>query len=623
MKLHTFGAIGSLLPILAILGGAALAHSPYYVATTGSDTNPGTASAPFRTIQKAASIMYPGDTCIIRGGTYREQVTPARSGTAEDPITFQPAMGEVVTVSGANPVTGTWSQWSGNIYRRAVTLPVNGYSDTGFFANQVFVNGETMNEARWPNMNQQFALYAPLAGGVVNALGDFDVQVVNSGIPNLPEGWAGATIWQNEWFVSRTGTITGGQDGVLTGTMSAAWPRNGFWFYLTGKLGLLDQAREWFYDGSGTTKYLYFWSPTGAAPTNVEVKRRNFAFNLSNRSFIHVKGLDIFASTITTGPTTQGNVFDGLKMKYISHYVTLPPLPPSQGAPGTDGLFILASHTLDSGVQLRGNNHVFKNSTIDFSAGNGVLLQGTGSRVEDNTIRYTNYGSTYAAPVKLNGGGHKVLRNTLQYTGRSGIDVDWHTNGFEFKNTEIAYNDISEFGALSSDLGAIYFAANIDLSGTRIHHNSIHDPSGYNSFWNTAGIYTDVSSYNATIYNNKIWNFIYPGQPRGLLVTSRLGATERVYNNVSTAPNVFSLDSGGTFDIRNNILLADSPLAAPAGSTISNNLFSGSNPLFVNSGAGDFTLQSGSPAIDAGDVIPGITDGFLGSAPDIGAVESQ
>lgn len=46
------------------------------------------------------------------------------------------------------------------------------------------------------------------------------------------------------------------------------------------------------------------------------------------------------------------------------------------------------------------------------------------------------------------------------------------------------------------------------------------------------------------------------------------------------------------------------------------------DPLFVNSGAGDYTLRSGSPAIDAAIRLPGINDSFLGAGPDIGAVES-
>ncbi|HEY5002694.1 MAG TPA: choice-of-anchor Q domain-containing protein, partial [Ktedonobacteraceae bacterium] len=49
---------------------------------------------------------------------------------------------------------------------------------------------------------------------------------------------------------------------------------------------------------------------------------------------------------------------------------------------------------------------------------------------------------------------------------------------------------------------------------------------------------------------------------------------------------------------------------------------SGTNPKYANPSGGDYSLQTGSPAINAGTVIPGITDGYVGSAPDIGAYES-
>lgn len=46
------------------------------------------------------------------------------------------------------------------------------------------------------------------------------------------------------------------------------------------------------------------------------------------------------------------------------------------------------------------------------------------------------------------------------------------------------------------------------------------------------------------------------------------------------------------------------------------------NPLFVNPSNHDYHLRSGSPAIDAGPVIAGVSDVYLGAAPDLGAFES-
>jgi hypothetical protein len=67
--------------------------STYYVATNGSDSNPGTSGLPFLTIQKAANVVNPGDTVIVRDGTYQASstymVVITATGTSDNPIVFR------------------------------------------------------------------------------------------------------------------------------------------------------------------------------------------------------------------------------------------------------------------------------------------------------------------------------------------------------------------------------------------------------------------------------------------------------------------------------------------------------------------------------------------------------
>jgi len=60
----------------------------FHVAPGGRDTNPGTRALPWRTIKKAADTLAPGQTVLVRRGTYRENVQLSRSGTAARPITI-------------------------------------------------------------------------------------------------------------------------------------------------------------------------------------------------------------------------------------------------------------------------------------------------------------------------------------------------------------------------------------------------------------------------------------------------------------------------------------------------------------------------------------------------------
>jgi hypothetical protein len=65
----------------------------------------GTADKPFRTIGAAAKVVKAGDTVVIGGGVYRESVAVSADGSAEAPITFRPADGERVVVTGADLIT--------------------------------------------------------------------------------------------------------------------------------------------------------------------------------------------------------------------------------------------------------------------------------------------------------------------------------------------------------------------------------------------------------------------------------------------------------------------------------------------------------------------------------------
>lgn len=60
-----------------------------YVATTGSDSNPGTQTRPFKTILKASSVAKPGTTVHVAPGTYPGGFSTSKSGTASARIIYQ------------------------------------------------------------------------------------------------------------------------------------------------------------------------------------------------------------------------------------------------------------------------------------------------------------------------------------------------------------------------------------------------------------------------------------------------------------------------------------------------------------------------------------------------------
>jgi hypothetical protein len=116
----------SLLLMLALAGHPASAKE-WHVSVTGDDGSEGAAERPFRTISAAAQVAQPGDVITVRGGTYRERVTPPRGGESDARrITYQAAPGENVIIKGSEVVCG-WKPFLGTTWK--VTLP------NSFFGN--------------------------------------------------------------------------------------------------------------------------------------------------------------------------------------------------------------------------------------------------------------------------------------------------------------------------------------------------------------------------------------------------------------------------------------------------------------------------------------------------------
>lgn len=229
--------------------------------------------------------------------------------------------------------------------------------------------------------------------------------------------------------------------------------------------------------------------------------------------------------------------------------------------------------------------------------------------------------------------------NTLYYRLSSGEDIDslsmeaaTQDNGIASTADYIHYKDIIVRYADS---------AGVSIAGTgqTAQGIEVHDSvqgirlEGTNSVLNdvivtgnnTAGIYV-VDPVNATINNS----LAYGNGANGITfhISSSIAITLK--NNISAGNTGYSfgfesLSGTPTFTASNNLwdIAGDSNWTTYKG-TNNKELV---NPLFTNPNAGDFTLQSLSPAIDAGTTITGITTDILGNSmsgtPDIGPYEYQ
>jgi len=110
------GATATLTDLAAPTAAFATGGTTYYVAKNGSDTSPGTSSAPLRTIGAAALLAQPGDTVVVRAGVYREEIVLPRGGTSAAPITYEAETGAAVTITGSNAFA-TWIPLAADVWQ--------------------------------------------------------------------------------------------------------------------------------------------------------------------------------------------------------------------------------------------------------------------------------------------------------------------------------------------------------------------------------------------------------------------------------------------------------------------------------------------------------------------------
>jgi broad specificity phosphatase PhoE len=591
------------LVVVSILAGLTAIAAEYHVAVSGDDANPGTADKPLRTIQAAAQKALPGDTVTVHAGTYRETVAPARSGEADKPIIFQAAKGEAVLIDGSDPVTG-WKPWkdgieqatmAGDWFSRATPGDGTNLYDAKVRnqADQLFVDGQMMLDARWPNaktLDPSFPTKAVTEKFISknrDQSSNWTTGTLEDAEFNLPASAAvGAEVmlqpnW-DAWSWLLTGRIIAVNSNQWTyqsrSDSGKDFKQNTLAdksrYFLFNKLELLDAPGEWFHDKAAGV--LYLKSPDGQPlEGRVSAKKREYAFDLTGKSYITLRGFKIHACTITTDRDSGGdnigydatgkarypwrNAARGLANEPF-HQINAYQDAPSTGVvlENLDARYL--SHFTDvsghffgqwgqsSGIVLSGRNHRINGCRIRYSAGNGITAIGREHRILGNLIEDTGYAANDCCAIHtgVTGRGssdHEIAWNTIRRTGRSALLPRTlyrsdPSDGSDWK-ARIHHNDISGFGIQDWDQGGIYNAAG-DARYLRVDHNWIHDTHenvddlpGARAF-TASGIYPDYCA-RWLIDHNVIWNVEWGIHLQNELEKGKLGPAGYVVLNNTIA----------------------------------------------------------------------------------------
>ncbi|MEM9527935.1 MAG: right-handed parallel beta-helix repeat-containing protein [Bacteroidota bacterium] len=573
----------------------------YHVAKTGDDNNAGTVEAPFLTISKAASLAQAGDVVFIHEGTYEESLRPANSGSAGNPIIFKSFERDKVVLTAMQALSG-FSLDAGDIYKVSV--------DWDLGQENFVMNGATaMDLARWPNNTDgdPFTLNSLRNDGGSPGETETNAFLTDSDIPNFD--WTGGSIL---FYGDRPGSgwttwkafITSSSSGRVNFDLlkNQAWirtahpPADKGDYFLEGIKDVLDYENEWWFDEG--TQTLYVQLPGGETPEDgqVQMRRRSFTVDLNGRSYIRLENFAVFGGKIEIEGT--GNELYGMSSFYGSY------------SRGVTRNFHAESRSID--VKWNAVNTRIEHCEVGFGAGTGIWDSGSGTVIENNYIHDFDFLGSYDAPLMVRGQRDALVKqNTITRGGRDAIQII-------SKGSRVAYNDVSHSNLIADDCALLYtIGMNLNME---IDHNWFHDTESRGDLKKAAGIYLDNDAGDVKVHHNVVYNtewssiqINWNGTDLDIFNntiwdgSAAFGAWHKpgtAFSNVKVWNNLTNKNSlEPQSDKQNNLVMAEG--ASP---------FTAENDL-------DWTLKSGTGAIDFGREIAGITDGFTGSAPDAGAYE--
>ena len=570
--------------------------------------------SPGASLTAAVKRAAPGDTITLRPGRYHQQATVSGlKGTRDRPITIRAGAGGEVLFDGTVAIKGPWTRHKGSIYKTTI----------GCDMSQLFVAGELMIPARWPNAllhdKSIWDIETSRAHGDPTspngALVDKPHKNANLAASGLDANGAIAILNVGSWMTYAR-RVTGHKLG--TGRFSYEKVRvfrpKHHYYYLEGKLALLDAEREWFYDRQSKT--LYLWAPGGKAPPkSVREKTQSYAIDASNCENVRIQGLKFFATTFRFISSTNITIEDC----DLSFPSCSPRMLGRLGEP--DATQITARRR-----QRGGCGNAVVNCSFSDSDTHAIGMYGDGSRIENCSFKNIDFTVSdlpgLMVSVHMSGRGNVFRRNTIDMCGASST-----ISAGDAPLVEL--NRVSRTGFLQTD-GSITQLTIGAQPGSRIRYNWFHDTIKSGARFD-APVPPRRWGAGGTMNHNVIWNaktaLMFKGKKHfcyhNTAFDCRMGITVLDDSRQGGGANEGTITRNNAGDLvsghrRKNMKIRGvcdhNWNGADKGAKLSSQLRDPANL--------DFRPRTGSPLIDAGVVVDGASPNAVGKAPDIGAYEA-
>lgn len=502
-----------------------------YVAPDGSDANPGNASRPFATLdrardeiraqRKSGGLPTGGIAVIVRGGHYAVTQTftleAQDSGTAESPVVYCAEAGVLPIFSGGVRLPGFTPVTDPDILARLpeeargkvleVDLKPFGVRDlgrlvlggcasgNGFTTHPVielFFNGEVLPMARYPNegMLHVVDIAAPDGHTIHGMTGSKTGRILYEG--DRPQRWKDEKdamlygYWFFDWADSyeRIAAIdTDKREIALAEPYHGYGYRKGARYYAVNLLSEIDMPGEWYLDRDNAVLYLLPPSDPNQALVELSllaapmlqmngvshVRFEGLTWELGTADAIHVEGGN---NCIFAGCTVRRFGGNGIEINGGARHGILSCDIYSMGR---GGAVIIGGDrkTLASSGHFVENCHIHHLSRIDHTYTPAVLVNGVGAGIAHNLMHHIN-----SSAIRLNGNDHLVAFNEihdvlLESDDQGGADMFGDAT---FRGNVYRYNywhHIGNWRRIGEDLACGQAGIRLDdaISGTLIHGN--------------------------------------------------------------------------------------------------------------------------------------------------------
>lgn len=479
----------------------------FYIATNGSDANPGTKEIPLRTLEgardairrlKKEGIHNSGFTVWIRGGVYyREstfELTTEDSGTEESLITYRSYENEQVRLVGGREIKREWLQpvtdeeilarLSESVCSKVLQVDLNthGISNYGAFGLEsgleLFCNDRRMQLARWPNDG-----WALSRRGEAHQNTGLTFTFEYSGNP--PNRWTEVDeailhgYWRHDYqdMVFKPESIDIEKLEITLDPSIGNGPEDGRRFYALNLLEEIDEPGEWYLDRKKGV--LYFLPPVDFQEGMVLISMLEEPLvALRDTSYVTIRGLTL---EVTRGMAllVQGgthNLVAGCIIRNI-------------GAKGV----ILSGGTKNGVVGC--DIYDIGSAAIEMSGGDRRTLTPAEHYVINNHIHhYARRGRAYRPAVRIDGVGNQVAHNLIHDAPHSAILYHGNDHVIEF-------NEIHDVVLETSDAGVLYSGYDWTFRGNVVRYNFFHHiphiPNGY-----TRVVYLDDAHCSTETFGN-------------------------------------------------------------------------------------------------------------------------